>query len=71
MYETYEVIDHSINLFSFDLSILLTKYMHITVWGKVHETAPVSQRTKIKKKKWSAGMNRIFCFGERYLRKKK
>ena len=31
MYEIYEVMDHYKKYFSFDLSILMTKYMHIKV----------------------------------------
>ena len=38
MYEIYDVIDSSKKKFSFDLSILMTKYVHFSVCGKVHET---------------------------------
>ena len=34
MYQIYEVMDYSKKLFSFDSTILMRKYVHITACGK-------------------------------------
>ena len=41
MYAINEVIDYSKKLISYDLSILMTIYVHIKVCGKIHKPRPL------------------------------